>query len=178
MYSFSYLEPVCCSREGEFHSLLLYQKKEKKKIRIEYLLELSVKTSIKFSLWEFFFFIIPLFLHTYIWGKERGREGERRGLLLLSHFSRVRLCVTPKMATYQAPPSLGFSRQEHWSGLPFPSPMHEKWKVKVKSLSGVWLFATPWTAAYQAPPPMGFSRQEYWSGVPLPSPILMHIYGI
>ena len=30
----------------------------------------------------------------------------------------------------QAPPSLGFSRQEHWSGLPFPSPMHEseKWK--------------------------------------------------
>ena len=28
------------------------------------------------------------------------------------------------MAAYQAPPSLGFSRQEHWSGLPFPSPMH------------------------------------------------------
>ena len=34
------------------------------------------------------------------------------------------------MATHQAPPSLGFSRQEHWSGLPFPSLMHEseKWK--------------------------------------------------
>ena len=34
------------------------------------------------------------------------------------------------MAANQAPPSLGFSRQEHWSGLPFPSPMHEseKWK--------------------------------------------------
>ena len=34
------------------------------------------------------------------------------------------------MAVHQAPPSLGFSRQEHWSGLPFPSPMHEseKWK--------------------------------------------------
>ena len=34
------------------------------------------------------------------------------------------------MAAHQAPPSLGFSRQEHWSGLPFPSPMHEseKWK--------------------------------------------------
>ena len=29
------------------------------------------------------------------------------------------------MAAYQAPPSLGFSRQEHWSGLPFPSPMEE-----------------------------------------------------
>ena len=51
-------------------------------------------------------------------------------LLLLSHFSRVRLCVTPQMAAHQAPPSLGFSRQEHWSGLPLPSPMHEseKWK--------------------------------------------------
>ena len=46
-------------------------------------------------------------------------------LLLLSHFSCVRLCATPQTAAHQAPPSLGFSRQEHWSGLPFPSPMHE-----------------------------------------------------
>ena len=46
-------------------------------------------------------------------------------LLLLSHVSRVRLCETPWTAARQAPPSLGFSRQEHWSGLPFPSPMHE-----------------------------------------------------
>ena len=51
-------------------------------------------------------------------------------LLLLSRFSRVRLCVTPQTAAHQAPPSLGFSRQQHWSGLPLPSPMHEseKWK--------------------------------------------------
>ena len=51
-------------------------------------------------------------------------------LLLLSCFSCVRLCMTPYTASYQAPLSLGFSRQEHWSGLPFPSPMHEseKWK--------------------------------------------------
>ena len=51
-------------------------------------------------------------------------------LLLLSRSSHVRLCATPQMAAHQAPPSLGFSRQEHWSGLPFPSPMHEseKWK--------------------------------------------------
>ena len=50
--------------------------------------------------------------------------------LLLSCLSRVRLCATPQTAAYQAPPSLGFSRQEHWSGLPFPSPMceSEKWK--------------------------------------------------
>ena len=46
-------------------------------------------------------------------------------LLLLSRFSCVRLCATPQMAAHQAPLSLGFSRQEHWSGLPFPSPMHE-----------------------------------------------------
>ena len=46
-------------------------------------------------------------------------------LLLLSCFSRVRLCETPQMAGHQAPPSLGFSSQEHWSGLPFPSPMQE-----------------------------------------------------
>ena len=58
-------------------------------------------------------------------------------LLLLSRFSRVRLCATPETAAHQAPPSLGFSRQEHWSGLPFPSPMHEsenwKWSRSVVS---------------------------------------------
>ena len=37
-------------------------------------------------------------------------------LLLLSGFSRVRLCATPQTAAQQAPPSLGFSGQEHWSG--------------------------------------------------------------
>ena len=39
------------------------------------------------------------------------------------------LC-NPSTVAHQAPPSLGFSRQEHWSGLPFPSPMYEseKWK--------------------------------------------------
>ena len=51
-------------------------------------------------------------------------------LLLLSRFSRVRLCATPETAAHQAPLSLGFSRQEHWSGLPFPSPMHESEKGK------------------------------------------------
>ena len=49
-------------------------------------------------------------------------------LLLLSHVSHVRLCAIPETAAHQAPPSLGFSRQEHWSGLPFPSPMHESEK--------------------------------------------------
>ena len=50
--------------------------------------------------------------------------------LLLSRFSRVRLCATPQTAAHQAPLSLGFSRPEHWSGLPFPPPMHESEKSK------------------------------------------------
>ena len=97
--------------------------------------------------------------------------------------SRVRLFETLWTVAYQGPLSMGFSRQEYWSRLPFPSPgdlpnpgielrspaLQEgallseppgKPKVKVKSLSRVRLFATPWTVAYQAPPSMGFSRQE------------------
>ena len=49
-------------------------------------------------------------------------------LLLLSRFRRVRLCATPETAARQAPPSLGFSRQKYWSGLPFPSPMQKSEK--------------------------------------------------
>ena len=37
-------------------------------------------------------------------------------------FSHVRLSATPWTAAYQAPPSMGFSRQEYWSGVPLPSP--------------------------------------------------------
>ena len=44
-------------------------------------------------------------------------------LLLLSHFSRVWLLVTPWTEAYQGPPSMGFSRQEYWSGVPSPSPI-------------------------------------------------------
>ena len=74
------------------------------------------------------------------------------------------------MAAHQAPLSLGFSRQEHWSGLPFPSPMHEgeKWKwsrsVVSDSLRPYGLQPT------RLLPSMGFSRQEYWNGLLLPSP--------
>ena len=41
---------------------------------------------------------------------------------MLSHFSRVRLCASLWTVARQAPLSMGFSRQEYWSGLPFPSP--------------------------------------------------------
>ena len=43
--------------------------------------------------------------------------------MLLSRFSRIQLLATPWTAAHQAPQSLGFSRQEYWSGLPFPSPI-------------------------------------------------------
>ena len=44
----------------------------------------------------------------------------RKGKVKL--LSRVRLLATPWTAAYQAPPSMGFSRQEYWNGLPLPSP--------------------------------------------------------
>ena len=73
---------------------------------------------------------------------------------LLSH---VQLLVTPWTAAYHAPPSMGFSRQEYWSGLPLPSLYYlvnqaytEYQFSSVQSLSRVQLFATPWTAASQA----------------------------
>ena len=79
-------------------------------------------------------------------------------------------CLTPCNpidGSPQAPLSLGFSRQECWSGFPFPSPMHA---CTLSRFSCVRLWVTPWTAAHQAPLSMEFSRQEYWSGLPLSSP--------
>ena len=72
------------------------------------------------------------------------------------------------MAAHQAPLSLGVSRQEYWSGLPGPSPMHS---CMLSHFSCVQLCTTLWIAAHQAPLSTGFSRQEYWSGLPFPSPI-------
>ena len=83
-----------------------------------------------------------------------------------------------------------FSRQEYWSGLPFPSPGDlpnpriepgspalqadslptELPGKPVKLFSHVQLFVIPWNEAYQARPSMEFSRQEYWSELPFPSP--------
>ena len=102
-------------------------------------------------------------LPTELWGKPKCNHAAAAKLLQ----SCSTLC-NPTMAAHQALPSMGFSRQEHWSGLPFPSPMHEseKWKWSHSVVSDS---ATPWTTAYEAPPSMGFSRQEHWSGMPLPS---------
>ena len=55
-------------------------------------------------------------------------------LLLLSCFSHVRLCATPQMAAHQAPLCVGFSRQEYWSGLPFPSPFYSTPKLNQEDI--------------------------------------------
>jgi len=44
--------------------------------------------------------------------------------------SRVQLLATPWTAAYQAPPSMGFSRQEYWSGVPLPSPFYNTLSIK------------------------------------------------
>ena len=90
----------------------------------------------------------------------------------MKSLNRVRLFSTPWTVAYQALPSMGFSRQECWSGLPFPSPgdlpnpgveprspalqadaLPSEPPDQIRSdqlLSRVWLFATPWIAARQA----------------------------
>ena len=52
--------------------------------------------------------------------------------------SRAWLLVTPWTAAYQAPPSMGFSRREHWSGVPLPSPQ----KMRVIAIIAAPLWAT------------------------------------
>ena len=44
----------------------------------------------------------------------------QKGKVKVKSLNRVRLLMTPWTAAYQAPPSMGFSRQEYWSGLPLP----------------------------------------------------------
>ena len=78
--------------------------------------------------WRWIF--LTLFYH-YLDNVFRQKKSDSAWLLLLlSHFSHVQLCVTPWTTAHQAFPSMGFSRQEDWIGLPFPSPMHVsgKWK--------------------------------------------------
>ena len=98
--------------------------------------------------------------------------------------SCAHLFVTPLSVACQAPLSMGFSRQEYRSGLPFPTagdlpdpgteptsllrPLH--WLLLLSRFSRVRLLATLWTIVLQAPLSMEFSRQEYWSGLPCPPP--------
>ena len=86
--------------------------------------------------------------------------------------SLVRLLATPWPAAHQAPPSIGFSRQEYWSGVPLPSPKSNYTHTQICCLvanSHLTLLWPPWTGARQAPLFMGLPRHEYWTGLPFPS---------
>ena len=86
-------------------------------------------------------------------------------LLLLSCFSPVRLCATPRLPRPWDSPGKNTGVGCHF--------LLQCMKVNSESevaQSCLTLSDPPWTAAYQAPLSMGFSRQEYWSGVPLPCP--------
>jgi len=54
--------------------------------------------------------------------KKKKKEAPIKRLWKVKLLSHVRLLVTPWTTAYQAPLSMGFSRHEYWSGLPFPSP--------------------------------------------------------
>ena len=55
---------------------------------------------------------------------------------MLSHFSHVRLFATPWTIAHQAPLSMGFSRQEYWSGLPCPPPGTDSESLLSPALAG------------------------------------------
>ena len=94
---------------------------------------------------------------------------------MLSHFSYVRLCETLWTAAHQTPLSTGFSWQESWSGLPFPSALHSlpfapgslsliQPFLLAHLLSHVWLSAALWTVGCQAPLSMRSPRQDTGAG--------------
>ena len=62
---------------------------------------------------------LPTCLHKAVKARELSGSPEGKGSEV-KLLSRVRLFATPWTAAHQAPPSMGFSRQEYWSGLPFP----------------------------------------------------------
>ena len=85
----------------------------------------------------------------------------------------------PMTAAYQAPLSVGFSRQGYWNRLPLPSPfdLYSSLNLTVlfsllcaQLLFRVQPFMVLWTVVHQGPLSLQFFRQEYWSGLPFPSP--------
>ena len=95
--------------------------------------------------------------------------------------SHVRPSVTPWTAAYQAPPSMGFSRQEYWSGVPLPSPIDFLVIINYRfplSLACVVLCSSVMSNflwQHRLLPtrllcPWGFSRQKYRNRLPCPPP--------
>ena len=92
---------------------------------------------------------------------------------VLSHLSRVCFFATPWTVARQAPLSLGFSRQEHWSGLPFPSP-RDLAGPGVKAAShmspaladGFFTTSATWEAQHSQINTCGKDKMVLWSRMP------------
>ena len=125
MYSFSSLEPVCCSM-SDFNCCFLTC--------------MQISQGAGQVVW--YSHLFPNFPHFPVIHAVKAFGIVNKAACVLSHFSRVLLSVTLQTMAHQAPLSIGFSRQEYWYGLPFPSPvMYEV--SEVKSFSHVQLFETP-----------------------------------
>ena len=92
---------------------------------------------------------------------------------MLSH---VRLFLTPWTVACQAPQSIGFSRQEYWSGLPFPSPGIVSCGMQIISC-GMWNLV-PWPGIESGPPALGAWSLSHWNtkGVPQKSFLVGHFF--
>ena len=94
--------------------------------------------------------------------------------------SLVRLLETPWTAAHQAPPSMGFSRQEYWSRVPLPSPftrysgrLFMKCNLSICYCCSIAVsdsFVTLWTVACLVLLSTGFFREEDWSRLPFSPP--------
>ena len=81
----------------------------------------TVKISKRFRHWDPGHILQLLFANLYEKQTEVNTDCQQRELCAES-LSRVQLFATPWTVAHQAPPSMEFSRQEYWSGFPFPSP--------------------------------------------------------
>ena len=72
--------------------------------------------------------------------------------------SNVQLFATPRTATHQAPPSIGFSRQEYWSGVPLPSPFTDAAAAAAKLLQSCLTLCDPTDGSPPGSPVPGILR--------------------
>ena len=104
-----------------------------KKMLLDIKLVLQLDFSKIYSLWQLLLYSLQLQYTSYVTENKYKQIWGIYDNIFINHLvhtqsewvnslSCIRLFATPWTVAYQAPPSVGFSRQEHWSGLPFPSP--------------------------------------------------------
>ena len=161
MYSFSYLEPVCCSMSS-FNCCFLT----------------CIQISQEAGQVVWYSHLVKNFPQFIVIHTVKGFGIVNKAEILISGISDQIRSVAQSCLTLCDPidgsplgssvPGILQARILEWVAIAFSNAW--KWKVKVKSLSRVQLLATPWTGAYQAPLSMGFFQARVL-GVPLPSPI-------